>query len=335
MDSDRPTEQIARMTSGHPRAQDDHAGHDHGHGHGHDHGGHSHAPADFSRAFAIGIVLNSLYVVIEASYGFLSGSLALLADAGHNLSDVLGLLLAWGASWLAARKPTRWRTYGFKRGPILAALGNAALLLVAVGFIALEAINRLIAPAPVATGTILWVAGVGVVVNAGTALLFMSGARSDLNIRGAFVHMAADAGVTVGVIIAALLIRWTGQSWFDPGISLVIAGVILWSTWGLLRDSVNLALDAVPSGIDARAVEAYLRGLPGVSAVHDLHIWGLSTTETALTAHLVREDAEADARLIAAVTAGVRERFGIGHSTLQLETPEIAEQCALRPDTVV
>ncbi|MCR8723430.1 cation diffusion facilitator family transporter [Frigidibacter sp. ROC022] len=321
----------------HP-APDRHAGEEHDHARGHDHGHshvHVHAPAGFNRAFAIGVGLNLLYVALEAGYGLASGSLALLADAGHNLSDVLGLLLAWGASWLAQRKPTRSHTYGFKRGPILAALGNAAILLVAVGFIGVEAIHRLIVPGPVATGTILWVASVGVLVNVGTALMFMSGARDDLNIRGAFVHMAADAGVTVGVIIAALLIRWTGQQWIDPAISLVIAAVILLSTWGLLRDSVDLALDAVPPGIDPGRVEAALRGLPGVSDVHDLHIWGMSTTETALTAHLVRSDAAADAGLIRQATREMRERFGIGHATLQMETPEIAEQCALRPDGVV
>lgn len=307
-----------------------HDGHDHT-----DHAGHSHAPKDFGRAFLIGVVLNTVYVALEATYGLLSGSLALLADAGHNLSDVLGLLLAWGATWLAKRAPTRRRTYGFKRGPILASLGNATLLLMAVCFIAYEAIGRLISPQDVATGTIIWVAVIGVFVNAGTAAMFMAGAKGDLNVRGAFLHMAADTVVTLGVIVAALLIRWTGKLWLDPGISLVIAVVILWSTWGLLRESVNLSLDAVPSGIDEAKVEAYLRDLPGVSDVHDLHIWGLSTTETALTVHLVRPDAENDATLIKLVTREVRDRFGIGHATLQLETPDIAETCALRSDHVV
>lgn len=299
-----------------------------------DQAGHSHVPADFGRAFAIGVALNTVYVALEATYGLLSGSLALLADAGHNLSDVLGLLLAWGASWLAKRQSTRKRTYGFKRGTILASLGNATILLVAVGFIVFEAIGRLITPEPIATGTIIWVAVVGVFVNAGTAWMFMSGSKGDLNVRGAFLHMAADTGVTVGVIIAALLIQWTGKQWLDPVISLMIAMVIVWSTWGLLRDSINLAMDAVPNGIDEQEVETFLRGLPSVSDVHDLHIWGMSTTETVLTAHLVRQSADEDARLIKQVTHEVQERFSIGHVTLQMETPEIAEQCALRPDHV-
>lgn len=309
---------------------------DHSH-HGHSHGGpgHSHAPADFGRAFAIGIVLNLGYVVLEATFGLISGSLALLADAGHNLSDVLGLLLAWAATWLAKRRPTAKRTYGYKRGPILASLANAVILLVAVGVIVWEAVHRLITPEPVASGTIIWVAAIGVFVNAGTAWLFMSGRKGDLNIRGAFLHMAADAGVTVGVIIAALLIQWTGWQWLDPAISLVIAVVILVGTWGLLRESVNLAMNAVPEGIDQSEVEAYLRGLPGVQDLHDLHIWGMSTTETALTVHLVRTEAGSDGELLHRITHEVRERFEIGHATMQLETPEAARLCELQRDDIV
>jgi cobalt-zinc-cadmium efflux system protein len=299
------------------------------------HDNHSHEPKDFGRAFAIAVLLNTIYVVVEATYGILSGSLALLADAGHNLSDVLGLLLAWGATWLARQEPTKRRTYGFKRGPILASLANASILLVAVGFIVFESVRRLIVPEPVSTGTIIWVATVGVFVNAGTALMFMSGSKGDLNIRGTFLHMATDAGVTIGVIIAAFLIRWTGLQWFDPAISLLIAAVIVWSTWGLLRDSLNLALDAVPTFIDETSVERYLRDLPGVTEVHDLHIWGISTTETALTAHLVRENSTEDARLLSLVRREVHEKFGIGHATLQLETPEVADQCRLRKDGIV
>ncbi|MFL5252977.1 MAG: cation diffusion facilitator family transporter [Rhodopila sp.] len=329
-----------------------HAGHDHDHRHGgdgHDHhhdghdrghhhgigGHHHHAPASFGRAFAIGIALNVTYVVLEAIFGLKADSLALLSDAGHNLSDVLGLLLAWGGAWLAGRGPTPRRTYGYKRGPVLASLANAVILLVAIGAIGLEAIRRLIEPAPVATGTILWVAVVGVIVNAGTAWLFMAGRKDDLNIRGAFLHMAADAGVTVGVIIAALLIQVTGWLWLDPAVSLLIALVVLIGTWGLLRDSVDLAMDAVPRGIDHHAVGHYFRSLPGVIEVHDLHIWAISTTETALTAHLVRVDADADGVLLHRISYEVRERFGIGHATVQFETSETAQRCELRSDHVV
>ncbi len=299
----------------------------------HDH--HSHAPADFGRAFAIGIALNAGYVVLETVFGIFSGSLALLADAGHNLSDVLGLLLAWGAAWLAKRRPTAFRTYGFKRGPILASLANAVILLIAIGAIAVEAVQRLIAPEPVATGTIIWVAAAGVLVNGGTAWLFMSGRHADLNIRGAFLHMAADAGVTVGVIVAAILIQYTGWQWLDPATSLAIAGVILVGTWGLLRDSVNLAMDAVPPGIDPAEVERTLRALPGVIGVHDLHIWAMSTTETALTAHLVRPDPARDQDLLHQAAQRVHHRFGIAHPTLQLETADCARACELRPASVV
>lgn len=320
-------------------ADDPHHGHDHHHGHSHSHshglGGHSHAPADFGRAFAIGVALNTAYVVLEGVFGLISGSLALLADAGHNLSDVLGLLLAWGGTWLAKRAPSPRRTYGYKRGPIMASLANAVILLVAIGAIILEAVRRLITPEPVAAGTIIWVALAGVFVNAGTAWLFMSGRKGDLNIRGAFLHMAADAAVTVGVIIAALLIEWTGWQWLDPGSSLAIAAVVLVSTWGLLRDSVNLSMDAVPPGIDEGEVGRYLRSLPGVTEVHDLHIWAMSTTETALTAHLVRADTDGDGGLLQRITHDVRERFGIGHPTVQFETAETARACVLRPDHVV
>lgn len=312
-------------------------GHDHsGHGHdGHAHGlGHGHAPASFGKAFAIGVGLNTLYVVLEATFGVFSGSLALLADAGHNLSDVLGLLIAWGASWLSNKPPTPGRTYGYKRAPILASLANAVILLVAVGGIAWEAVRRLIEPAPVQSGTILWVAVVGVLVNAGTAWLFMAGRKGDLNIRGAFLHMAADAGVTVGVIVAALVIRWTGWQWIDPAISLVIAAVVLASTWSLLRDSVRLSLDAVPPGIDAGKVRGYLEALRGVSGLHDFHVWPMSTTDTALTAHLVMPKGHPGDDFLMDVAKSLRERFGIGHVTLQVETSRDTD-CALASDRVV
>jgi cobalt-zinc-cadmium efflux system protein len=297
--------------------------------------GHQHGPARYDRAFAIGIGLNLAYVVVEAVFGFISGSLALIADAGHNLSDVAGLALAWGAAWLSRRDPTERRTYGYRRSSILASLANAVLLLVAVGAIGLEAARRLLDPQPVESTTILWVAAVGVVVNAGTALLFMSGRKGDLNIRGAFLHMAADAGVTVGVIAAALLIGWTGWLWVDPAVSLLIVAVILVGTWGLLRDSVNLSLDAVPEGIDPRAVEACLAEQPGVAEVHDLHIWAMSTTETALTAHLVRPDTGVDDGLLDRLRRELHDRFGIEHATLQIETGDPAHPCPMAPANVV
>ena len=293
----------------------------------HDHA-HHHAPAGHDRAFALGIGLNLAYVAVEAGFGLIAGSLALLADAGHNLSDVLGLALAWAAAWLSRRQPTPRRTYGLRRSSILAALANAMLLLLAVGAIAWEAVLRLQAPEPVATGIVLWVAGAGVLVNGGTALLFLRGRHGDLNLRGAFLHMVADAGITVGVMVAALLIAWTGWLWLDPLTSLVIAAVILAGTWGLLRDSVDLALDAVPRGIDPAAVEAFLAAQPGVSEVHDLHIWAMSTTETALTAHLVCPGTMPDDGFLAALRDGLHQRFAIGHATIQIEA---GAPCPLAP----
>jgi cobalt-zinc-cadmium efflux system protein len=296
------------------------------HEHGHQ------TPASYDRAFAIGIGLNLAYVAVEGVFGLLAGSLALLADAGHNLSDVLGLALAWGAAWLARRRPTARRTYGLRRSSILAALANAMLLLVAVGAIAWEAIQRLQAPEPVATGIVLWVAAAGVLLNSGTALLFMRGRQHDLNVRGAFLHMAADAGVTVGVMAAALLIGWTGWLWLDPAVSLLIAAVILIGTWGLLRDSVDLALDAVPRGIDPGEVAEFLTSQPGVSEIHDLHIWAMSTTETALTVHLVRPAADLDDGLLARLRRELHERFAIAHATIQVET---GDPCPQAPAHVV
>jgi cobalt-zinc-cadmium efflux system protein len=280
---------------------------------------HDHSPVGYHHAFALGLFLNIGFVIFEAAFGILAGSLALLADAGHNLSDVIGLGLAWVASLLMMRPPTERRTYGWRRSSILAALVNALLLLVAVGAIGWEAVRRLWSPAPVAGMTILWVSAVGVAVNTATALLFLRGRKQDLNIRAAFSHMAADAGVSAGVVLAGLIIAATGWMWVDPVISLVIVGVILFSTWGLLHESMNLALDAVPDHIDTERVRAYLCGLPGVVAVHDLHIWGLSTTETALTAHLVKPDPKDDDRLITTAARELHDRFGIKHATLQWE----------------
>jgi len=308
--------------------------HSHSHSHSHSHG-HSHAPRTFDTAFIVGVALNLGFVVVEAVYGLIAGSMALLADAGHNLSDVLGLGLAWGAGVLARRLPTRRHTYGLRSSTILAALLNALLLMIAIGGIAWEAIRRFSVPEPVAGGTVAWVAGVGVVVNAVTAWMFLSGRKSDLNVRGAFLHMAADALVSVGVLVAGLLISSTGALWIDPMVSLVVVVVIGIGTWGLLKDSVNLALDAVPEGIDPVAVEEYLGGLPGITEVHDLHIWGMSTTETALTAHLVKPDPDGDDALLGRVCSELHDRFGIEHSTIQWERGDGEGRCGLAPANVV
>ncbi len=308
-----------------------HAHGHHAHGH-HAHGpahGHHHGPTPAERGFAPGIALNLGFVALEAAAGLIGGSLALLADAGHNLSDVLGLVLAWVAVRLAQRQPSPRRTYGWHRGTILAALANAMLLLVAVGAIALGSVQRLLQPEAVATGLMLWVAVAGVAVNLGTALLFLRGRAADLNRRGAYLHMLADAGVSAGVVAGALLIRATGWLWVDPVLGLAIAGVILAGTWSLLREAMDLAMDAVPPGIDPAAVLAFLAAQPGVAAVHDLHIWALGTTETALTAHLVRPGAGPDDAFLAAMQAGLRSRFGIAHATLQLESDGACVACPL------
>jgi cobalt-zinc-cadmium efflux system protein len=307
--------------------------HQHDHA-GHSHAGHTHAPADFGKAFLIGIALNTAFVVIEFVFGVLSNSMALIADAGHNLSDVLGLVVAWIGGMLARRPPSQRFTYGLKGAPILAALFNAVLLLVAVGAIAWEAAQRLFAPAPVAEMTVAIVAGIGVVINTVTALLFMSGRKGDLNVRGAFLHMAADAAVSAGVVAAALVIMLTGWFWLDPAISLVIVAVIVWGTWGLLRESLALSLAAVPSGIAPDDVRAYLAALPGVTQVHDLHIWAMSTTETAMTAHLVMPQGHPGDAALAGIVHELEHRFGIVHPTLQIELGD-AETCALEPDSTV
>ena len=288
---------------------------------------HQHDTPNYNRAFSLGVSLNIVFVGVEATYGMLTGSLALVADAGHNLSDVLSLLLAWGASVLATRKPTPRRSYGFRRATILASLLSAILLLLVLGGIAWEALGRLSTPRPVSGGTIIMVAGLGVVINTATALFFVSGRKHDLNIRGAYLHMAADAGVSLGVVIAGLAIMTTGWLWLDPAISLLISALILMSTWGLLRDSVNLALDSVPDTIDPVAVETYLSGLPDVATVHDLHIWAMSTTEVALTAHLVVPRRWADDSFVHQISHRLRDRFGIDHATLQIERSEEEPFC--------
>jgi cobalt-zinc-cadmium efflux system protein len=291
---------------------------------GHDH--HHHHGANYNRAFGIGIALNVIYVATEAGFGLASGSLALLADAGHNLSDVLGLLLAWGGHYLGQLPPTARRTYGWRSSSIMAALFNALLLLAAIGGISWEAVRRFWEPQPTAGTTVMIVAALGVVINTATALLFLKGRKSDLNIRGAFLHMAADAGVSVGVVLAGWGILATGWKWLDPAVSLVIALVIFVSTWRLLKDSLNLAMHAVPEGIDPTEVRKYLATLSGVDEVHDLHIWAMSTTENALTAHLVKPDVGDDDAFLAYVAQELHDRYGIEHATLQLErNPDVAQ----------
>jgi len=340
---------IDRHDHDHPH---DHAhDHDHGHAHGHDHGhahggrdhhghahgpgGHHHAPADFGTAFAIGIALNTAYVAAEVFYGFMAHSVALLADAGHNLGDVAGLLAAWLAATLSKRGPSSQYTYGLKRSSILAALMNAIVLLVVTGGIAWEALRRLFDPEPSAGLVIVVVSLVGVLVNGLTAWMFMSGRKGDLNIRAAFMHMAADALLTLGVAVAGAIIMLTNWLWVDPMVSLVLSVVIIAGTWSLLRDSVMLALDGVPRTVNHAAVRSYLHALPGISEIHDLHIWAMSTTETAMTVHLVRTDVAADGSLLQRITTELRDRFGIGHTTVQFETHEAAVLCELRPDHVV
>ena len=310
------------------------AAHEHGggaaHGHSHDHAhahGHAHAPANLDRAFAIGIAINLAFVVIEAFYGWRAGSLALLADAGHNLGDVLGLVLAWAGAFAGRIAPDERHTYGWKRASILAAFANSLLLLVAIGSLAWAAIGRLAAPVPIAAGTVMAVAAVGIAVNGATALLFLRGRHDDLNARGAFLHMAADAAVSAGVVGAAALTLWLGWTWLDPVASLGVVLVILYGTWGLFRDSLHLMFDGVPTSIDLEAVRAELAALPGVTCVSDLHVWATGTTEVALTAHLVTPDGHPDDAFYRAAAARLRERFAIGHVTLQAATEELMTPC--------
>ena len=296
---------------------------------GHNHP-HSHA-ANYNRAFVIGIALNVAFVLVEAFYGWRADSLALLSDAGHNLSDVLGLLMAWGGFYLARLRPDRKHTYGWGRATILAALFNALILLIATGGIVWEAISRFSHPVAIQGNTVMLVAGVGVVINGITAWLFMSGNRDDLNLRGAFLHMAADTLVSLGVVIAGALFIWTGWTWLDPAISLVIAVVILFGTWDLLRQSVHLSLDGVPASVELHSVKSYLSALPGVSDVHDLHVWAMSTYETALTVHLVMCDGHPGDDFLNRVAEELHHDFAIEHATIQIETSD--RQCALSNHT--
>lgn len=301
--------------------------HSHAHHH-HHHGSHGAHPADYGRAFAAGIVLNLAFVAVEAFYGFMANSMALLADAGHNLSDVLGLATAWFAAILSKRPPSRRFSYGFRAASILAALANAVILLIAVGFIAYHAVMRLIIPDLVAGDTVSIVAGIGIVINGATALMFAKGRRSDLNVRGAYLHMVADALVSAGVVLAGIGIQLTGKLWIDPVTSLVVAGIIFLGGADLFRESLTMAMHGVPPGIDPDEVEAHLTALPGVERIHDLHVWPMSTTEFALTAHLVMPGGFPGDRFLAECAHSVQHRFGIGHTTIQVE---LGEDCGLHP----
>lgn len=318
----------------HTENDHDHAdGHAHGHARDHAHG-HIHAPRDFGKAFLVGIVLNTAFVAIEAAYGFLSGSMALIADAGHNLSDVLGLLIAWSASLAARRLPTARFTYGLRKTSILSALVNGFLTLFAAGAIAIEAVQRLFSPEPVAAATIVVVAAIGTVVNGFTAWLFMSGRETDLNVRGAYLHLAADAAVSLGVVVSGLAIMASGWHWLDPAVSLVIVAVIVASAWGLIRESAAMSFAAVPTSIDPARVRAFLAARPGVASLHDLHIWPISTTETALTAHLVMPGGHPGDTFLLDTARELLDHFRIGHMTLQIELVPRAG-CALEPDNVI
>jgi cobalt-zinc-cadmium efflux system protein len=287
--------------------------------HHHDHGHHDHPHADFGRAFAIGITLNLIFVAVEVVYGLKANSTALLSDAGHNLSDVLGLAIAWGGAKLAARPPTKRYTRGLRSSSILAAMANGLLLMVALGAIALEAIQRIADPQPVAGPVMMAVAAIGIVINGVTALLFARGRKGDINIQGAFLHMVGDAAVSAAVVVAGLLILWTGVSLIDPVLSLAIAALIFWQTYGLLSRSVAMSLGAVPEGIDYDAVAAVLAAQPGVARVHDLHIWPSSTTETVLTAHLVMPNGPPGDGFLSALGKVLHDRFDIDHMTIQIE----------------
>ena len=303
--------------------------------HAHDQAHRAHAHGNYGRAFFIGIVLSLAYVGGEAVAGIISGSLALLADAGHNLGDVLGLSLSWGAAVLSRRSPSGRFTYGLRSSSILAALANAIILLVVTGGIAWEAIWRIAHPGPVASGVVIAVATVGIVVNGATALLFASGHAHDLNVKSAFLHMTADTLVTASVVAVGVAIWITGRKWLDPAASLVISVVIVIGTWGLLKGAIGLALNAVPEGVDIAAVRAHMLGLPGVSELHDLHIWGMSTTETALTCHLVMPGGHPGDAVLNGIAEQLHHRFGIEHATIQIEVADGDQVCALTPEHIV
>jgi cobalt-zinc-cadmium efflux system protein len=320
------------VSNGHSNHEDhDHSGHHHAHDHGH---ASAHAPQNFGMAFAIGIVLNLGFVFVETTYGLFANSMALVADAGHNLGDVLGLVVAWIATVLARRLPSQTHTYGLKRGTILAALANAVLLLIAVGAIVVEALHRLAKPGEIAGVTVMAVAAVGIVINGVTAHLFFAGRKGDINLRGAYLHMVYDALVSLGVLLAGGAILLTGWTWIDPVVSLTIAAVILMGTWSLLQRSVGMSLDAVPKGLTLDEVGIFLKQQLGVSAIHDLHIWPMSTTETALTCHCVMPGGHPGDAFLVQLALELQERFGIQHATFQIEV-NAEVPCALEPDHVV
>ena len=308
--------------------------HDHASHAAHGQDAHRHAPPRIGRAFAVATVLNIVLVIVQVVYGLMANSMALLADAGHNFGDVLGLIIAWVAHAAARKPPTERYTYGFRSASILAALANAILLLVATGAIVWEAIGRLSAPGEVAGLTVVIVAAIGIAVNAGSALLLMSGSKGDLNVRGAFLHLLSDAAVSVGVVAAGAAILLTGWHWLDPLTSLAVSGLIVWSTWGLLREAIVLSLDAVPARIDPREVRRYLAGLEGVAGIHDLHIWPMSTTETALTVHLEMPGGHPGDDRLMQTTRDLEHRFAIGHVTIQIEISK-ETACRLAPDEIV
>jgi cobalt-zinc-cadmium efflux system protein len=325
----------------HDHDHDDHNGHndhnDHAHGHAHGHGHHHHHgdPNTMGHAFAIAIVLNSVFVAVEFFYGFMANSTALMADAGHNLSDVLGLMLAWGAAILAKRLPNQRYTYGLRSTSMLAALFNAMLLMAACGGIAWEAVQQLVHPDPVAGLTVSVVAGIGILINGFSAWLFMSGSKDDINIRGAYLHMAADAAISLGVLVAGVIIRYTAWNWLDPLVSMIIVVFIVLSTWSLLTQSLRMMLAAVPDNVDRAGIEQFLRSQPGVSKVSDLHIWAMSTTENALTAQLVTPDGYPGDGAIDAISKTLREEFSIQHSTLQVRQGESELECCLQAPATI
>lgn len=318
----------------HDHSHDSHSTHDHsGHSqHGHSH---SHAHGSYGRAFAIGISLNTLFIIAEVIYGIKANSLALVADAGHNLSDVLGLAMAWGATFLAKRRPTPRYTYGLQSSSIIAALANAVLLLVVTGGICWEAIQRFFKPEDVVGSTVMAVAALGIAVNGISAWLFMKGSKDDLNIKGAFLHMLGDAAISLGVVIAGLIILKTGWHWLDPLVSIVVSLAIIFGTWGLLRDSINLTLHGVPAHIDHAKVKEFLAGSKGVKEVHDLHIWAMSTTEVALSAHLLMNEGHPGDHFLKHLAHELLEHFHISHATIQIELGDDRGECSLAPDHVV
>ncbi len=338
-DHDHDNDHDHAHTHGHAHGGHENGGHEshshesHSHG-GHSHGGHSHAPTNFGTRFLLAAALNGMFIIAEVIFGLRANSLALLADAGHNFSDAIGLILAWAAWWLARKKPVTNFTYGYRGASIMAALFNAILLLIAIGGIVWEAVQRFAEPQVVAGGIVMWVAGGGILVNGFTAWLFMNG-QSDLNIKAAFSHLAADAVVSAAVVVSGLVMLLTGWGWLDPVLSLVVSAVIVWGTWGLLRDSVRLSLQGVPAHIDAPKVKAWLTALPGVVSVHDLHIWGMSTTEVALTVHLMMPAGHPGDAFLHSLCAELKSKHGIVHSTVQIEMGDVAHACALTPDEVV